>query len=204
MIDKEYLESQRKALADSVEFFRSDRKPERERWVVREFLTNLGGSFNEDELLSSPQDPPDVLFRNAKFEIKEILSEGRRRHQEYKEGFEKGMSATTPADFIEMFTPKDIPISEVCSLILKEATNLAKEKYSPATCKSIDLLFYVNLTDVFGLVETPFPNLHSFEILGYQSISFIMGYRSCTLAAADEAPSFLKTVVGRIVHRKRV
>jgi hypothetical protein len=202
MTDEEYLEAQRKARAESVEFFRSENKPERERWVAREYLTNLGLSFTENELTSPPQDPPDVLFRGANFEIKEILSEGRRRHQEYKEGLQKALEATTPGDLVEQFTPRDVTIAGVCALIFKEAKALAEEKYPPAVRRNLDLLFYVNLNDVFDLVETPFPDLKALESLGYRSVAFVMGYRSSTLVANSDAPTFVKTAVGQIVHRK--
>lgn len=202
MNDEEYLEAQRKARAESVEFFRSENKPERERWIVREYVTNLGLNFAEQEIRSSQQDPPDVLFRDANFEIKEILSEGRRRHQEYKEGLEKALSATTIGDLVENFTPRDVTVSDVCGLVLREAMALAEGKYPPAVRKNLDLLFYVNLSDVFGLVETPFPNLNALKALGYRSVAFVMGRRSSTLTADNDAPTFIKAAVGRIVHRK--
>lgn len=202
MTDEEYLEAQRKARAESVEFFRSENKPELELWVAREYLTNLGLSFTENELASSPQDPPDVLFRGANFEIKEILSEGRRRHQEYKEGLQKALEATAISDLVENFTPRDVTLSGVCALIFKEAKALADEKYPPAVRKNLDLLFYVNLNDVFGLVETPFPDLTGLASLGYRSVAFVMGYRGSTLVATGDAPTFVTAAVGRIVHRR--
>ena len=202
MNDQEYLEAQRKARAESVEFFRSENKRERERWVAREYLMNLGLSFVDDELASSPQDPPDVLFRGANFEIKEILSRGRRRHHEYKEGLKKALDANTPADLVEHFTPRDISFAGVCALVLEEAETLAKDKYPPAVRKTLDLLFYVNLNDVFGLVEAPFPDLKPFKALGYRSVAFVMGYRSSTLVATNDAPIFVKSALGQIVQRK--
>ena len=58
------------------------------------------------------------------------------------------------------------------------------------------------LDDVFGLVETAFPDLKALEALGYRSVAFVMGYRSSTLVANSDAPSFVRAAVGRIVHRK--
>jgi len=202
MNDQEYLKAQRKAWAESVDFFRSEKKRERELWVAREHLTNLGLSFTDDELSSSPQDPPDVLFRAANFEITEILSEGRRRHQEYRDGLQKALDANTPADLVEHFTPRDISIAGVWALVLEEAETLAKDKYPPAVRKTLDLLFYVNLNDVFGLVEAPFPDLKPLEALGYRSVAFVMGYRSSTLVATNDAPIFVKYAVGQILQRK--
>lgn len=202
MTDEEYLEAQRKACAESVEFFRSSYKPERERYVVREFLTNLGLAFRDAEIQSPNQDPPDVKFRDANFEIKEILSEGRRRHDEYKEGLQKALEATSPVNLVEMYTPRDVAVFDVCAGVYVEAKKLAELKYAANTRKSLDLLFYVNITDVSGLRETPFPDLGPIDALAWRSVSFLMGYRSCTLSVADGAPSFLHHALRRIVHRK--
>jgi hypothetical protein len=202
MTDEEYLKAQQKALAESVEFFRSSNKTERERWVVREFLTNLGLSFDDPEIQSPTSDPPDVIFRDANFEIKEILSEGRRRHEEYKGGLEKALAATSPADLIETYTPRDVTIFNVCAGVYVESKKLAELKYPVNTRKSIDLLFYVNLTDVSGLQETPFPDLIPIDVLGWRSVSFLMGHRSCVLSVAQSAPSFLHFALKKITHRK--
>ncbi|TAM45550.1 MAG: hypothetical protein EPN55_07940 [Gammaproteobacteria bacterium] len=201
MTDEDYLEAQRKAIAESVDFFRSEKKSERERWVVNEFLMNLGFCFTEREVRSVRQDPPDVQFRDAAFEIKEILTEGRRRHQEYKENLDKAVRATKPSDLLEDFTPRDTTISDVYVRILKEATTLANEKYPLTVRKELDLLFYVNLNDVFGLIETPFPDTASLTSLNWRSVSFLMGYRSCTLVAEEHAPNFIKDARGFIIHR---
>jgi len=160
------------------------------------------GWFAEAEVLSSDHDPPDVKFRDAKLEIKEILSEGRRRHQEYKEGREKAFKATSPSDLGEMYTPRDISVCDVCARVYVGAKELAKRKYSVETRQGLDLLFYVNLTDVSGLRETPFPDVAVIDALGDRSVSFLMGYRSCALSVAADAPSFLHRALKRIAHRK--
>lgn len=202
MTDEEYMEAQRKARAESVEYFRSANKSERERWVVREFLMNLGLTLTEAEIQTPSQDPPDVLFRDANFEIKEILSDGRRRHQEYKEGLQKAHKATSPSELVEMYTPRDVAVFDVCAGVYVEAKKLADVKYAVNTRKTLDLLFYVNLTDVSGLRETPFPDAAPIDKLGWRSVSFLMGYRSCALSLAEDAPSFLSSAHQRIVHRK--
>ncbi|WP_161633315.1 DUF1780 domain-containing protein [Paraburkholderia dilworthii] len=199
--DEEYLKSVRQALAESVEFFRAEKKTERELWVVCQYLTNLDLCFSETELKSSCQDPPDVLFRDAQFEIKEILSKGRRRHQEYQERLRKATKSTSPSDLVEHFTPRDVKVSDVYELILAEATRLAAQKYPPAVRKTLDLLFYVNLDDVFGLVEAPFPDVSALEALEYRSVAFVMGRRSSTFVATSDSPNFIRAAIGKIVHR---
>ncbi len=50
------------------------------------------------------------------------------------------------------------------------------------------------------LVETPFPDINPLAALGYRSVSFLQGYRSCVLCADPGAASFLHVQPG-IIHR---
>ena len=111
------------------------------------------------------------------------------------------MEATSPSDLVEMYTPRHVAIFDVCDKVYKNAKELA-ERYATDSRKSLDLLFYVNLTDVSGLREAPFPDLAPIDVLGWRSVSFLMGYRSCTLSVSANAPSFLHEALKRIVHRK--
>ena len=199
--DEKYLEAQRKARAESVEFFRSGNKSERERWVARAFLTNLALSFPDDELLAV-DDPPDVRFRDANFEIKEILDEGRRRHQEYKDGLEEAIRATAPRDLVRPVAFNELAISRVYELILQDTKALATQKYPLAVRRDLDLLFYVNLIHTFEFVETPFPDVTALSLLGWRSVSFVKGHRSSVLTATCNAPNFIRSAVGRVVHRE--
>jgi hypothetical protein len=200
MTDWEYLEAQRKASAESVKYFGAANKPEREQWVVRTFLTNLGTRYTTSEVVEG-EDPPDAKFRDANFEIKEILDPGRRRHQEYKESLEEANRATTPRDLIKAAPFNEIAISAVYELILHSGKELAEKKYTLELRRKLDLLFYVNLLNTYEFIEMPFPNVSALSALGWRSVSFAKGYRSCVLAAADDAPSFLRKNIGRIVHR---
>ena len=83
MTDDEYLKSIREDLEESVDFFSSQDKFIREKVVVYDFLTNLSIEYEEDELLRGG-DPPDVVFRDAQLEVKEIMGKGRKRHAEFK------------------------------------------------------------------------------------------------------------------------
>ena len=76
------VKERREALVESVRFFGAQRKPEREVWVADHFLENLNIAYSTEEVVSSDDDPPDVIFRDARFEIKEIMDPGRRRHAE--------------------------------------------------------------------------------------------------------------------------
>lgn len=187
------------SLEESVQFFSAHNKTEREIWVANSFINNLNISFEESELLSPDQDPPDVIFRNARFEIKEILDPGRRRHAEYKEKLEYAKTITDPKQLLREFTPIDKTVTEVYELCLKEAQGLIK--YPPAVRADTDLLFYVNLHHVMGLIEEPFPDTSELTTLGWRSVSFVNGYRSCVLTVSSSAPEFMKDIVHTIQHR---
>jgi hypothetical protein len=202
MSDEEYLASVRKAREESVRFFSSANKLERERWVANEFLGNLGVTFVESEILPVSNEPPDICFRSAAFEVKEILDKGRRRHADYKAALEKANAATTPQDLLEPATPRDLTYAEVCDLVEEEVARFS-EKYAPATRKNLDLLFYVNLEDVYGYVATPLPPPSRWEVYGFRSVSLVMGRLAGVLMAADSAPDFLKNGGPRVLLKPR-
>jgi hypothetical protein len=202
MSDEEYLASVRKAREESVRFFSSANKPERECWVVNEFLGNLGVTFVESEILPVADEPPDICFGSANFEVKEILDKGRRRHADYKAALEKAKAATVPQDLLEQTTPRDITYAEVCDLVEKEVVRFS-EKYAPTTRKNLDLLFYVNLEDVYGYVATPLPLPSKWEAFGFRSVSIVMGRLAVILMAADSAPDFLRNGGPRVIFKPR-
>jgi hypothetical protein len=198
MDDEEYLQSIRTGLKESVAFFASQDKFVREKYALSEFLTNLGIEYRESELLPGG-DPPDVVFRDGQFEVKEIMDKGRRRHAQYKEALARAEATTDPADLLENFSPKDLTLKEVHDLVYAVAADLTT-KYPAAVRKEMDLLFYVNLQDVMGLIETPHPNVRDLEALSYRSISFVAGHRSCVFCAEPSAPDFLRSHHG-VTHR---
>jgi hypothetical protein len=199
MDDDSYLNDIRNGLKESVDFFASQDKFIRERWVVANFLTNLSMPFAETDLVRG-SDPPDVIFRDAQFEVKEILDKDRKRHAEYKQALVRASAATDPAELLEEYSPKDISIQEVYALIHSVAADFATRKYSRDVRGQIDLLCYVNLEDVMGFIETPFPDVTPLAVLGYRSVSFLEEHRSCVLCADPSTPSFLHVPSG-IIHR---
>jgi len=202
MSDEEYLVAIRKAREESVRFFNSNNKAERERWVANEFLLNLGESFDESELLSVADDPPDIKFRSAAFEIKEIQDKGRLRHAEYKADLAVAKAATSAKDLLKPVTPRDITYTEVCDRIEEEVNRYAN-KYSAEVRAKLDLLFYVNLEDVYGYIDTPLPPSAKWEQSGFRSVCLIMGRLAGVLMASEDAPDFLKTGAPRVVIRQR-
>jgi hypothetical protein len=200
--NEEYLASLRKGLEKSVRFFGADNKAERELWVVNEFLTNLGLTFIPSEMAHVTDDPPDVRFRGAEFEVKEILDERRRRHADFKAALAKANAATSPADLLEGYTPRDITYEEIYGRVETKVAELAG-KYAPAVRAQLDLLFYVNLEDVHGYIETPLPSSERLSNYGFRSISFVMGSISGVFMAGASAPEVLVNGGIRVVRHER-
>jgi hypothetical protein len=192
-------------LEASVAYFSSANKPERERHTVSDFIQNLALAFRKSELRSVPshQEPTDVTFRKAAFEIKEILDMDRLRHAEYKARLEEARNARTYKQLhpLSRFTPRDITITELLHETEKASAALLGKKYPLATTEKLDLLIYFNKIEVWGLVEEGFPNSAVRLLAGWRSVSVVMGHRAIVFLATPSAPRFLRRVVGRICHR---
>lgn len=88
-----------RALKESLTFFSNKEKLNREKWVVRKLLRALRINFEETELMEA-EEPVDVSFRDAGFQVKEIMDEGRRRTDEFKAALKR---AETAAEYIENY-----------------------------------------------------------------------------------------------------
>lgn len=66
---------------ESIRFFSSQKKPDREQAVCAALLRCLGIEFKITDLEIIKNDPPDIRFDAGNFEIKEYLDDDRRRHQ---------------------------------------------------------------------------------------------------------------------------
>lgn len=199
MDDQEFLAQRIKDIEASVAYFSPGNKQVAERWVASSFIENLRIPHTESEIISPDDDPPDVVFRDARFEIKEILDPGRRRHDEYKAELKRARTLTDPKDLLKMFTPKDESLGEIYRRCEESALALYS-KYPVAVRSSLDLLFYVNLMDVFKVIELPYPDTSGLEASGWRSVSFVMGQRSCCFFARSDAPSFIRQAVGYVSH----
>lgn len=200
MNDEEFIAATIEAREESVSFFSAARKPERERWVVEEFLGNLGVEAPAGSIASPSDEPPDVVFFEARFEIKEIMDAGKRRHAEYKESLRRAKEAKCVDELFETYTPKDVTYIELCELA-KEALPKIRQ-YAPATQRELDLLFYINLDDVHGYVSAEITASHLFEGCGWRSVSFVSGPLAVVLFAGEHAPSFLSENQGKVVRKQ--
>jgi very-short-patch-repair endonuclease len=83
--EAEYLRKLQEHVAETRRLFSNTMKPERERMVCRAFLRCVGIKFCDQEIIASDTEPVDVVFRSAKFQIRELLGSDRKRGDELKD-----------------------------------------------------------------------------------------------------------------------
>jgi len=188
------------AIKESIHFFSNDCKSDREIWVVRHFLSQLCIEFSNEEIYVSSDEPIDVVYSDARFQVKEIVDKGRKRHDEYRESLQKAEAATSASDLLEPYRPQKIGCSDIVPIVAEQASRW-KQKYGPSECMSTDLLFYFNLQDIH-IVGDIFPavDLFSSKMAAWRSVSVYTGDCALVLHVSQSAPSFLKTAKGK-VHR---
>jgi hypothetical protein len=110
--EREYIARLRAHAAQTRKLWSNESKPERERMIVRAFLRCVGVLFAEREITSCMHDPPDVLFRDARFEVMEDLG-GRKRGDEWREREQRWANAEGIADLAEPYSASaPMPIAE--------------------------------------------------------------------------------------------
>jgi hypothetical protein len=197
--NNQYLESVRRGLAESVAFFSGMNKANRERWVCRELVRNLGVRAWERSFESPDRDPPDVIYRGFRFEVKEVLDPGRQRHREYREALAEAQAASDGKDLIRPYTPKYITPHQVGELISPVLAAL-EHKYEPRLQQSLDLVFYLNLSET-SLEHGEMPESCGFEVGNWRSVAVLIGWSTLVFSAKRSAPLLFRRAAGRVVTR---
>mgnify|MGYP000851721410 FL=1 len=161
------------------------------------FLTNLHIGVDEAQVFCSPKDPPDVIFQDAAFEIKEIMDEGRCRHDEVKQARQE--SRQTKLNFTSRPVIDLLPI-DAGQLVLAQLGTLAG-KYHEVVKGQTDLLFYINKLDHW-FDDGPMPNAALFAQYGWRSVSALIASDvSIVFYANNSAPQFLIKNTGKVRQR---
>ena len=180
---------------EAISFLSGARKPERERSTCTAFLRCLGITFSADEIVSFKADPPDVIFRNARFEVVEILDEDRRRHDEWKVKRDRRARAKRLGDLLEPFIPSEaLPYA---SLLDRINATLGKKSrhYGPNECANFDALVYVDLQNKTLDPASQVPSFDNLVAQGWRSVSMLIPPYSHVLHAGESAPELLRAVV---------
>jgi hypothetical protein len=196
MNDQEILREYREGIRHSLEYFSNSHKAEREVWVCKGFLAALGVGFSDSELVASDDEPPDVLFRDARFEVKELLDEERRRTDEYRKALRQANEASSVRDLREQFPLIDITPAKILRDLEEKLAGWA-QRYESTFCASLDMLIYYNRHGIFKPSDQ-MPDVSRVSALGFRSISTFTGSQSWILFASDGAPAILVENVGVI------
>ncbi|MCE9549411.1 MAG: DUF1780 domain-containing protein [Betaproteobacteria bacterium] len=189
-IDRKFLENLIAHAAETRVFLGNKMKPERERAVCRAFLRAIGVLFDENELVAPTIEPTDVAFRDARFQVRDLLR-GRKRGDDWKDKKGQYDQAQSIADLVERYSPP-VPVS-LASLVpeVTEALSEKAAKYSTG-CSGLDALIYVDLRDAFLEANSPMPDTAELEHQGWRSVSLFFSPYGATLFAGGHAPSFLR------------
>ena len=202
--DKKYIEENLheaiKSAEEAVNFFDNKQKSERERYVCEVFLRSLKIEYNDQDIiqLEKGDQPPDIIFKDARFEVMEIMDENRRRHDEYKKRLKKLKTNPTIDDFSRSYGPEeneDVTFSELVPLITSKlkANKIDKKQYAPEVRAALDILVYINLRDRFLDVTSHIPDCLELRSQGWRSVSMLFnGSHSCIFYAEPDAPEFIK------------
>lgn len=199
------LPRQVRAIRQASDLYRDpERQKERELRVCRGFLGALGIDFSEDELEVVADDPPDVVFRAACFEVKEVMDTDRRRGDEYREALERAEQATRLGELFEDCDPADADLEEVTGAVREIAQRLAS-RYEASFRRKLDLLVYFNREVLLrGIDECgevgPIPETTAITSLGFRSVSVFGNSFAWVMSASGRAPAFLSQAIGQ-VHR---
>lgn len=198
MDNREFIEKYKQAILESIAFFSNKHKPDRELWVVGEFLKNLQIKFSKKELTPVTDDPPDVLFNDVKFEVKEIYDG--KRHKEYQDALLKCDSVKKSTELLESYTLKHLTVQNVIDITIDKLSKY-QNVYSADLKSDLNLLFYFNLVD-FHLTDERNYKIHDgLSKHGWRSISVLRDDLSCVIYTSDVAPDFLKTFKEKVVFR---
>lgn len=197
MDDQEYMQQMADEAFDTVDMLSSHRKGERERRTVAAFLRCLGVEFTPDELISSQSDPPDVIFRDGRFEVMLTLDGGRKMHADWKKKAAHCCSVQSIEALVEPYRPS-APMSwqELMPLIAGELDKKVS-RYASKTCTQLDVLLYLNLRRRHLDPTSVVPIAGQLASQGWRSVCILFPPCSCVLSTTSESPAFLCQREGR-------
>ncbi len=190
--DQKYREDLIAHTEETLSLLSNREKTRRERMTCAAFLRGLGISFSLDDIKSVKNEPPDVIFGEACFEVRELLDHGRRRGDEYKERHETLINSTSIEDtLLPRKSIKSISYAELINLIIFALSKKASS-YEKTVLSNLDAFVYVNLNSKLLDPATNIPNLDALIAQGWRSVSFVFVPYSHIIFTQDTAPDFLK------------
>lgn len=181
---------------DTIAYFSNQKKAERERSVCAALLRCLGLEFVSTKIQSNNDDPPDIFFKLACFEVLELYDKRRKRLDEYKARLKELEMAKCIEDTLVPFhLPKPISYEELLNKTFA-ALGSKSLKYGKKLCSDLDALVYIGLPNIFLDIQSPIPKIDKLFNQGWRSLSFVIPPFSHIVFCRDDAPPFLKQFSG--------
>lgn len=201
MDDSDYLRLLTHQAEQANAFLSNARKWERERWVCQRLLQALNVSHRLEEFSAAEHEPPDVLFREASFEVFFVLDEGRRLNDEWRAELERRRSAFSLSQLVRREAkPRRIAAADLqqrlTPTLRKKAHNYQERGLDLG---ELDIVAYVNLKRAVPDFNSHFPPPTEFLRQGWRSLSLVGPSFARVLFAHPDAPDFLRNNLGRSV-----
>ena len=194
MDDSDYLRLLTIAAEQANAFLSNARKWERERWVCQRLLQGLNIPYRADEFAPAGE-PPDVLFRDASFEVFFVLDEGRRLNDEWRDELQRRRSAFSLSQLVRREAkPRRIPANE---FLLRLAPTLRKKAHNykerGMDLGELDIIAFASLKREVLDLNSHFPPPTEYLRQGWRSLSLVGPTFARVLFAHPEAPDFLRS-----------
>ncbi|EFW82105.1 DUF1780 domain-containing protein [Pseudomonas savastanoi] len=201
MDDSDYLRLLTIQAEQANAFLSNTRKWERERWVCQRLLQGLNIAHRNEDFTPATQEPPDVLFRDGRFEVFFVLDEGRRLNDEWREELARRRSAFSLSQLVRREAkPKRIPASELlhrlAPTLRKKSTNYRERGIDLG---GLDIIAFASLKREVLDLNSHFPPPTEYLRQGWRSLSLVGPTFARVLFAHPGAPDFLRTNLGRSV-----
>lgn len=201
MNESDYLRLLTRQAEQANDFLSNARKWERECWACQRLLQALKVPYRQEDFVAPTQQPPDVLFRDATFEVFFVLDQGRRLNEEWKEELLRRRMAQNLNQLIRREQrPRRIPCAELqarlAPTLRKKAHNYTERGIDP---RELDLLAFVSLKRETPDFNTPFPPPTEYLRQGWRSLSVVGPTFARVLFAHSDAPDFLRGSLGRSI-----
>jgi hypothetical protein len=200
--DNVFLGKLREHAAQTLRLFWNPQKPERERMVVRAFLRCVGEAFAENEIIVSREEPVDVRFRDADFQIMEIVG-NKRRSLDWRQRNDRYRDAKRVVDVMEPYTPSQQMSFDDMTQLVAEKLSAKAARYGAPACAKLDALVYIDLHNRhLWPVESTGQTLAITMLQGqaWRSVSVLFVPYGVVLLAAPTAPDVITARAGRILN----
>jgi hypothetical protein len=200
--DNAFLAKLREHADRARRLFSNPQKPERERMVVRAFLRCIGEAFEDSEIIASSEEPVDVRFRAADFQIMEIVGDNR-RSLEWRRRQDRYRTAQHVADVLEPYTPSQPMCFDDAVQLVADRLSAKAARYGAAACASLDALVYIDLHNRHLWPLEPSGNARAAAMLqtqGWRSVSMLFVPYGVVLLAAPAAPAVIRARAGRVLN----